>query len=800
MKCPFLIIRKDVYNKDGKKVGEEIEIQNCVKSECMVFDGATKLCSLLSSNMKNGVLIDDLKAGVRDIKEEMFKQTEAMGESFSKTVQTLQEALVSRFDILKKQNEVMVLGFDRLVETITNKFENLRSVMGDLNNTINSFSTSMNTLVGDQSQQVGVHINGLIDNVSNRLSEMTSLINDNLLNKLSEYQQVNERTGNLIGSKLDMVRDSVEKSIAANNTSLESLGGVLEKMDTSSSAVVEKLEQLNTISVNFTALNEMIRNEIGGIKTESLSASNNIVAKIDDMGKVFSNVISPGIENVTKFMSTEISGLKTDSLNALLEIVNKLDALGSALAANLRPGLDSLGEGLKTEIAVVKNDSLTALGSINAKIDELGRTLVEENRAGGSRMQDAIKEFGKIGDLIKTDIGALKEGISIKLDELGKTLSDSNNQQITQLQTLTTSLITSGDKISKELTAAQTQTATIVDGLRQQISTDIQDIGTVVNNLKTDQITVLNNMEATVMQLADMYKQSSDSLATMRDMMQNLNKNYLESLSKIAGLAEGMRKGVDQVGKGMHDSVHDLVSEMKKEIGALEKQYEKTFGDISNLATRFDELNKRIKEMTKEVEHEFKVSFDRQTKLSDYTKTILEHMKTYFEKEDVRRKDEQVARRKREAVDHFDRAALYYYRGNYELAVNEINKSLEIEQTAEYYNLKGLLLTELGKFEDSKKIYKEALKLEPNLAEIHNNLGLLYLKMKKIDDAVVSFQEAVKKNVNYANAFVNLGKALIELEKYDEAIKAFEKALVIDPANREANEAVKLYKEGKIGA
>ena len=89
--------------------------------------------------------------------------------------------------------------------------------------------------------------------------------------------------------------------------------------------------------------------------------------------------------------------------------------------------------------------------------------------------------------------------------------------------------------------------------------------------------------------------------------------------------------------------------------------------------------------------------------------------------------------------------------------------------------------------------------MEPNLAEIHNNLGLLYLKMKKLDDAVVAFEEAVKKNVNYALAYVNLGKALIELEKYDDAIKAYEKALEIDPSNHEAREAVKLYKEGKIG-
>jgi tetratricopeptide (TPR) repeat protein len=124
---------------------------------------------------------------------------------------------------------------------------------------------------------------------------------------------------------------------------------------------------------------------------------------------------------------------------------------------------------------------------------------------------------------------------------------------------------------------------------------------------------------------------------------------------------------------------------------------------------------------------------------------------------------------------------------------------LEIEKTVEYLNLKGLLLVELGCFDESQKTYTEALKLEPNLAEIHNNLGLLYLRMKKLDDAVVSFQEAVKKNVNYALAYVNLGKALIDLERFDDAIKAYSRALEIDPSNQDAREAINLYKEGKIG-
>ena len=154
MKCPFLITRKDVLDNEGKKVGEEIILQDCIKNDCMIYDGATKLCSLLSSNMKTGVLIDDVKNGIAEVKDELFQRTEALGVIFSTTLQTLQEALLGRFDILKKQNEVMVLGFDRLVETITNKFEGLKT-------NVTEFTSSITTLQNAVTEAISSNIGDL---------------------------------------------------------------------------------------------------------------------------------------------------------------------------------------------------------------------------------------------------------------------------------------------------------------------------------------------------------------------------------------------------------------------------------------------------------------------------------------------------------------------------------------------------------------------------------------------------------------------------------------------------------------
>ncbi len=689
MKCPFLITRKDVFNKEGKRVGEEAELQECIKHECMVYDGATKLCSLLSSNMKIGVLIDDVKSGFKDIKEEIYQRAEALGSVVSTAMQTLQKALLGRFDILKKQNEVMVLGFDRLMETINKKFEGVMVSFSEFNNVTVSLQDAIIGALKTYNETINENLNGLketINNQGNNIQSATQSVqhavnetkntntqfaedvknfNETLLNKLAEYDEKNEKANENTYLKLDALTENFKKLTTTSQFALETINEAIEKIISGNQEVLARLSQLDTLVT--------------------------------------------GMESMNDVMKTEITGLKTEGLNAL--------------------------------------------NSISTKFDEFGNMITESTKTQEQSMQGLINNFVNIGDGIKAEAADLKDNTSALLGSF------------------------------------KTEIGSYIDGVRSEIT-----------NLKNEQATPLHNVRDTVMKLEDLFKQSSDNLSSMSDMIRNLNNNYIESLGKIAGLAEGMRKGVEKVGEGMHDSVKDLISEMKNEIGTLKTQYEMTFSDVANLATKFNDLNTRIKEMTKEVQDEFKNSFDRQAELSDYTKTIVQHIKEYFDKEDVRYKKEQKLRKKKEGLDHFDRATLYYYRGNYEIAVNEINKALEIEQTAEYLNLKGLLLTELGQFDESIKTYKEALKLEPNFAEIHNNLGLLYLKMKKLDDAVLSFKEATKKNVNYALAYVNLGKAFIDLEKFDEAIKTYERALEVDPSNHEAREAIKLYKEGKIGA
>jgi len=597
MKCPFLIKRRDIYGGDGKKVNEEIELLECMKNECMVYDSATKLCSLLSSNMKTGVLIDDYKKGVKELKEVVFQRAEALGENFSQTLEKLREALASRLDIQKKQIEVMVLGFDRLQEAFNSKFDDLK---------------------------------GGLENAG-----------ESVVGKLSALGESTDRQGEGFKSALQSLQD--------------------------------------------------------------------------------------------KF--------------------SEFNATSTRLADELLGGIRNMSEKIKDEVSDLKTQNAGALKNLAARFDELGKTISEISAADSVRSQALVDKITSIDDVMKNVVNELRF-----------------------------------------------EASTTADRFRDELSKYIEGVRNEIIGLKNGQGAGLSNLQGELVQLRDLFTKSSGNLETMTDMMKNLNSNYVESLGKIAGLAEGMRQGVEDTGESMSKALTTMAAETRNQIAGVAARYEKTFGDVAKLVEKFEDVRNRLRDMTKELTQDFKSTLDRQTSLSGHTKDILESMRTLLTQQEQRFEKEQELSKKKTALDHFDRATLYYYRGNYELALNEIDKAVEIDETAEYLNLKGLVLAELGRYDDSKKNYLEALKLEPNLSELHNNLGLLFLKMRKLDEAVLSFEESLKKNVNNALAYVNLGKALIEQEKFDEAISAYKHALEIDPANQEAKEAVRLYKEGKIAS
>ena len=89
----------------------------------------------------------------------------------------------------------------------------------------------------------------------------------------------------------------------------------------------------------------------------------------------------------------------------------------------------------------------------------------------------------------------------------------------------------------------------------------------------------------------------------------------------------------------------------------------------------------------------------------------------------------------------------------------------------------GTALTKLGKLDEAIAEYREAIRLQPELAAAHVNLGaILCDQLGKPDEAEIEFREAIRLQPELAEAYENLGIALLNQGKLDEALQEVRQA------------------------
>ena len=165
--------------------------------------------------------------------------------------------------------------------------------------------------------------------------------------------------------------------------------------------------------------------------------------------------------------------------------------------------------------------------------------------------------------------------------------------------------------------------------------------------------------------------------------------------------------------------------------------------------------------------------------------------------------------------------ALYYQLSNYDLALEYMEKSIEISpqevsylnnyanvlavsqhfaeaiiqfdkilsltpQNIEALNGKSNTLWSMKDFENAETVARESLKAAPNNLEALLALGLSLASQKKFEEANESFQTAMEHYSQDSRVFSNAANMLREMHKYGKAEDAARKALEIDKNNIEA--------------
>jgi type IV pilus assembly protein PilF len=144
----------------------------------------------------------------------------------------------------------------------------------------------------------------------------------------------------------------------------------------------------------------------------------------------------------------------------------------------------------------------------------------------------------------------------------------------------------------------------------------------------------------------------------------------------------------------------------------------------------------------------------------------------------------------------------YYQRGQFQVALDEVNKALaEKPDFVAAYNMRALIYMALGDNAKAEANYREALRLSPNNADALHNYGWFLCQQKRYDQSFVQFNKALASpNYRYpVRTYLALGVCQYRANELNAAEATLKKGFALDPANPalSTNLAVVLDRLGK---
>jgi tetratricopeptide (TPR) repeat protein len=121
-------------------------------------------------------------------------------------------------------------------------------------------------------------------------------------------------------------------------------------------------------------------------------------------------------------------------------------------------------------------------------------------------------------------------------------------------------------------------------------------------------------------------------------------------------------------------------------------------------------------------------------------------------------------------------------RGEYELALQDFNEAIRLEQApASWFNNRGTLWRDKKDYDRAIRDYDEAIRLNPKKDMYFYNRGLAWNDKKDYDRAIRDFDEAIRLEPKYVDAFNDRGLAWRHKKDYDRAIRDYDEAIRLEP-------------------
>ena len=140
---------------------------------------------------------------------------------------------------------------------------------------------------------------------------------------------------------------------------------------------------------------------------------------------------------------------------------------------------------------------------------------------------------------------------------------------------------------------------------------------------------------------------------------------------------------------------------------------------------------------------------------------------------------------------YVDRGVIYLELKNYEQAINDFNKALELNPDASYsYFGRGKAYNALGRYEQAVNDFTKYIQHYKNEPHAYNHRGGVYKSLKKYEQAINDYNTAIKLDSKEPVYYFNRGLTYEEWQHYKEAKKDFEKALKLNPNYEKAKKGI----------
>jgi len=142
----------------------------------------------------------------------------------------------------------------------------------------------------------------------------------------------------------------------------------------------------------------------------------------------------------------------------------------------------------------------------------------------------------------------------------------------------------------------------------------------------------------------------------------------------------------------------------------------------------------------------------------------------------------------RNASAYIDRGIAYAKKGEFNKAVPDFNKAIEIDpNSAPAYNNRGLAYRRKDDLKKALSDYAKAIQIDPRYAEAYNNRGYALCHDEEYDRAFADFAKAVAIDPKYAEAFRGRAACHHANGNYDAAIADYTRAIDLDPSSARAH-------------